>query len=409
MIRFSPDSLMEALLRPAIMALPKSWVYTEVMAPDLRFLFAALLGMGLLPSLWRRLGTSDPLRHTYLLFGLVALAFVPWLLTGGNGRYFMPFILVVGVLCIALVWNSSLSVSMKYATLVVMLGTQGYVVSINSPWLPFDSIEWTRWRGPEYLELKGDPSVMAEKNVTYVTFTGQTHSFLAPKFPPNSRWVNLISFDGADFNHPDRVFSRAKRILGRATKLKLVVKAQPRASLPDSGGPNALAVGALNKEIGRYSLRIINGQYCSLARTEAVSGGGVLTSDTAEDIERIKALSGFWICPIQYTGMVASAQESKVEFEQGRLAIQKVEIICPRLFPPGQKNFKYQSYGLDRGYSESDSNLMYAIKDKKVYVKFMRAMNPQLVGHADDILKPSYRLDCGHFTSRESLPWSRGL
>ena len=39
MIRFLPDTWLDALLRPVAMAMPDGWIYVETMAPDLRFVF----------------------------------------------------------------------------------------------------------------------------------------------------------------------------------------------------------------------------------------------------------------------------------------------------------------------------------------------------------------------------------
>ena len=42
-VRFEPDTLYEALLRPVAMAAPDANVYVEIMAPDLRFIFVLAL------------------------------------------------------------------------------------------------------------------------------------------------------------------------------------------------------------------------------------------------------------------------------------------------------------------------------------------------------------------------------
>jgi hypothetical protein len=62
-----------------------------------------------------------------------------------------------------------------------------------------------------------------------------------------------------------------------------------------------------------------------------------------------------------------------------------------------------------RSYSESDATLTYVAAERVVYVKFLRALNPQRIGTVDEILHSTFRLKCDGFVSREGLPWMRDL
>src|SRR5262245_56703096 len=101
MNRFLPDTWWEALLRPLAMAAPDGNTYVEIMAPDARFLFAILLAALLI--FLRRKGAGAT-RGTWVLLLLVAVSFVPWLATTGNGRYFVPMLLLVGPLTLGLIY-----------------------------------------------------------------------------------------------------------------------------------------------------------------------------------------------------------------------------------------------------------------------------------------------------------------
>ena len=116
MIRFEPDTLRDALWRPLAMAAPNSDVYLEIMAPDLRFAVLLLLTVVSVVTLRR----SPRSRPVVLLLAFVWLAFVPWLMSSGNGRYFLPVLLAVGPLCIALIHRLPMRGRMR-ATLAVLV------------------------------------------------------------------------------------------------------------------------------------------------------------------------------------------------------------------------------------------------------------------------------------------------
>src|SRR4051794_31172481 len=101
MIRFIPDTWLEALLRFFVMAAPDGNVYVEIAAPDLRFAAIILLAVAVALS-WRRVGANK--RPALALLAFVLASTVPWLLTSGNGRYWMPVLLSVGPLAVGLVF-----------------------------------------------------------------------------------------------------------------------------------------------------------------------------------------------------------------------------------------------------------------------------------------------------------------
>ncbi|MBK6928755.1 MAG: hypothetical protein IPH15_14970 [Comamonadaceae bacterium] len=95
MIRFLADTWRDAILRPMAMAAPNSSVYIEIAAPDFRFALA--LGLGFLALISTRKASRAPgWLPTLALFALVFLSFIPWMRTTGNGRYFMPYLILIG-------------------------------------------------------------------------------------------------------------------------------------------------------------------------------------------------------------------------------------------------------------------------------------------------------------------------
>lgn len=410
MIRFSPDSLLEALLRPVVMALPQGWVYTEITAPDLRFAWLLLLCLACpVVSAWhrRRWSVSTPVVTCLLLF---PPAFALWLASGGNGRYFMPYILLVGVASVGVLYAAPFTRPMRLTMLALIMVLQSGAVWVNSPWQPFDSLEWIRWRTSSYFDVDVS-AIERHENVMYVTFAGQSHSFVAPYFPASSKWMNLSSFEGRDFlagNEP--VVRGARRRLRESQDIRVMLRSQPRQAEAETGLPNKLALESINGYLAQFGLSIKSHGLCWLLPSKSLGAMTMLvSSDTPEEITKLKSHAGFWVCQLAFSGTRAATAEGRAQTEHAKEIIGRVEQLCPRLFPPGQQELKRVGYGFIRSYSESDATLTYVVTEGVVYVKFLRALNPQRIGVVDEILHPSFQLRCDGFISREGLPWMRDL
>ncbi|RYF64837.1 MAG: hypothetical protein EOO29_41600, partial [Comamonadaceae bacterium] len=241
MNRFIPDSITEALLRPIAMAAPNGWVYIEVIAPDFRFVFLGLLLLLALAVGWK----TRRFRPTaWILVGFTAVAFGPWLATTGNGRYFIPLLVVAGVLCVAFVHALPVTRSLRLVLALLMLAIQGFAVYQNNPWSPWNAWGMAEWREPPYYPLELDDEARTQP-ATYVTVSTITYSLVAPLFHPDSRWVNVASLSGAEPDTPD--LRRAMAIIAAAPRLLLFMPAIPEEATPD-GLPTARAF----ENMGRY-------------------------------------------------------------------------------------------------------------------------------------------------------------
>ena len=90
--RFIPRDIWDWLLRPLYMVDPVANVYTEVRAPDARFLALFCLAPFALWKLRSQLKTNA-LVALLLLF---LIGWIFWMVTSGNGRYLMPWALIAG-------------------------------------------------------------------------------------------------------------------------------------------------------------------------------------------------------------------------------------------------------------------------------------------------------------------------
>ncbi len=412
MIRLMADTWQEAVLRPIAMAAPNGWVYTEIMAPDFRFLFALGLAVVLLIAVLSGRWKLDGQRPVWLLLALIFVSFIPWMATTGNGRYFMPYLLLIGPLCIALIRLIPVTGSMKMSVAAIFIGLQGLAVYQNSPWTPFDSWASTSWKNNPYLTIDIDSGAI-DPEATYVSISNLSFSFAAPLFPRSSRWVNLSLFNGVDVTNDAGLYKPVRDILGNAKSLKLFQRAQPREMLDETGIPNIKAIAAINSYLQPHRLKVNEPKDCKLLKSRGFSSSNIkLAGESTKERERVLDMSGFWVCSLQYpvgsgSGSGAPAILSDSE-RRAKMVFEKMEQLCPRFFAPGQNIVGTHPAGHTRAYANSDSSLIIT-RNGDIYFTYARTLNPQLVARAEDILKTDSTFDCNKFKGRAGLPWEREI
>ncbi len=149
MIRFLPDSWRDAVLRPFAMAAPDGGVYVEIMAPDFRFAFILLLIPVLTLLVVLRPWRNPSFKPVAILLTATAMAFVPWMLTTGNGRYFIPFLLVAGPLCLGLVYLLPTTRAFRLAIATCLVAIQATAIYETNPFRLWD---WARWQDAPYFQ-----------------------------------------------------------------------------------------------------------------------------------------------------------------------------------------------------------------------------------------------------------------
>jgi hypothetical protein len=412
MNRFIPDSLLEALLRPLAMAAPNGWVYIEVIAPDFRFLFLGLLGLLSAAMAWKSRGAPAII---WALAGFTAVAFVPWLITTGNGRYFIPVLVLGGILCVAFVHRLPVTRSLRVTLVLVMIAVQGVAVLQNNPWGPWNAWGLFEWRQPPYYPLELDAQAR-EQPATYVTMSVITYSLVAPLFPKESRWINLSSLAGAEDATPDLV--RAQALLRSAERLRIFLPSMPSSSTFD-GRPNAAVVKRIGQFLQLHQLAFARGgEGCRLLpmreQTQGLRGADAAEAPERTEPEQPDAAkpyprAGFWVCEGRYAPQAPVAPDTFPPVDPRYLeALTVLERSCPRLFPAGQKKVVPLPSGVLRHYASADMKV-YVFTDGTVYYKYHRALNFVSVGTVDKLLAPGFTMSCDEVPGRSGLPWDRGI
>jgi len=400
MIRFLPDTWLDALLRPVAMAMPDGWVYVETMAPDLRFVFVLLLLILLLVALVARgTGRTKALKPMLVLLATCTAAFVIWLLTTGNGRYFIAFLLVVGPLCVAIVYRLPMTQGFRLTLALGLLGVQGFVVHESSP---FDTWAWARWSDAPYFQVDVPPD-MATQARSYVTMSTISYSLIAPLFPPASRWMNIN--DAPRDGQASIAGKKVQSFLADGgSQLTLLVPSIPLHATAE-GLPDSEVISALNALLAEYSLRIKQPAACRFLRSKGALSVAKVNADN--DAEAKAQKIGFWACPLRYSASeaVPKSQTGPNRFDR---VFEKVEALCPRFFPPRGARTLQINNGELRHYKGTDMKV-YVWNDGTVMYRYFRSYSPEMIGTVDDVVSGKATLDCDKLRGRSGLPWERSI
>lgn len=395
MIRFLPDTWREALLRPLAMASPDGGVYVELIAPDFRFVFIVLLAFTWVLMARR---TERRLTPPLVLAALTTLAFVPWLSTTGNGRYFIAFLLIAGPLCIGLAHLLPLTRSFRLTAALGMVLWQAFLIYQIDPWRTWGHMTWAD--GPAF-ELQVPPDVAA-KPATYVTLSSLSYSLIAPSFHTASRWVNIANLHGAARNAADNL--RAQTIIDAPGPLYTIFPTVPGGQQGDRMEPKL--ADAIDGLLARQQLSIEHSDACRLIPSPSMARLDVHRKNKAQ-LQEPAMLHGFWLCPLARRASERAVEHAAVPVATEQV-FSKLEQLCPRIFPPGGAVSLRIPAGAVRGYPDSDFKV-YVLDDGRVWYKYFRALNPVLLGKIPTVMAPEFSMNCLSVKGRTGLPWERAI
>ena len=393
-IRFLPDSWVDAVMRPLAIASPDGGVYVEIIAPDFRFVFIIVLFLAWL--IFAR-GNKRRTSPAFVLLALTAIAFVPWLETTGNGRYFIPFLLIAGPLCIGLAHLLPVTRGFVVALAIGMVSWQAFLIFESPPWRSWGHLTWGN--GPPF--AVDVPDEIAAQAATYVTLSSISYSLIAPRFHPDSRWVNISTQAGVIDKSPDGL--RIQELIAAPGLLRVLFPTVPGGQV--AGVIDTALAKAIDDLLARQALSISDEGQCRLLPSAGLAG---MTSSKLSDEQTAKpGVHGFWLCPLARHASARASKAAPIP-ERTERTFERMERMCPRIFRPGETVSLHIPSGAVRGYPGSDFKL-YVFDNGEVWYKYVRALNPVLLGRIDDVLTPAFSMDCEHIHGRTGLPWDRGI
>lgn len=356
--RFRPLTWAEFLLRPVYMLDPVANVYTELRAPDARYL--VLIVLAAVYAVIRRKVSQERRRAINAALVWTLAAWVTWLLTSGNGRYAIPLAMMAGMAATALareVWDwRSLHSALAKVLCVALVGVQVLSISLGSRF---------RWDGRPGASASPyfAPRVPAELRAqAFVIVNVDTRS---------ASWL-------APFVHPDSVFiSPAGQYLfkpGSPAGRKLVERLQ-------SGLPILVSYTGT----GELGTRDPVGQVASLFGLQFdPQRCHQVVMDTVHDFNTGHPLHvAQQLCPANYSA--ALSVQTVQRFNAQDALLDRIEDACPRLFRPRRPQTRCTTSGnCGRTYVNTDQSLM-VYGDGGVVILGYGGVQPAYLGTTEEI------------------------
>lgn len=378
-LRFVPASLAEALWRPFAMIAPVRMVHFEIPAPDLRYAFLLVLGVGLvLMQSWHRLrrvrmATREPPcvsgagRMPLALACALLISWAIWLAESGNSRYFIPMASIASVLIVYLTYRLCAGHPRVWAcATVVLLGVQIYQVQAGADFRP--PLPW----GDEAWFDVSVPKPLASQPSLYLSVGIQANSFVVPYLAPGSAFINI---DGLYLLGPDGTNgARIRKLIGRfSPHLRVLigdtrVTAEQETDVPhldnvdDAVAPFGLRVDTARcaRIVARYAPKL---QIITLARQ-------VPTLPISKWYTRYMVSCQLVPDPVHEDASIFRARGPN-------LALDRLEDACPALFRP-RRPLTYVAGNAAHGYrwarQYADTNVLAWVYDGRVKYE-------ELIGH----------------------------
>jgi hypothetical protein len=240
----------------------------------------------------------------------------------------------------------------------------------------------------------------------YVLISNISYSAVAPLFHPGSRWIGLGGLgSGGDTPDERRAQAMLAQVAHENLPLKLLVPSIPKYMGADLQ-PREELRAEINRLIADRRLALQEVGACKLlpSMTIAREALGDLRQARPELVRKL----GFWVCPLRYPVAPPPAPAPVPEIAAIDRVLDRLELACPRLFPPGEARTVRIGDGFVRTYPSTDLK-SYVLDNNEVWFTYWRALNSNLVGTRAQVMAEGFRLDCNSVNGRSGLPWERKL
>lgn len=361
--RFVPDTFGAFLLRPFEMALPGQGIHLENMAPDLRYT-ALLLVLALsalkyllsLPSV-RRWPASDPFppfegqRAFVALSAAFCLAWVAWLASSGNSRYFLPMGSIAAVVLASLIMRfSDRWRYLAYGVLtlaVVQVSTVSWAG--DKRWSP---VAW----GKNWFDLD-IPAPLRQQPFLYLYMGPRSGSFMLPFLAPGSSMSNLSGAWTVNPNAATRALMHTYS--GRIRVMRLTANERPTAEEMLTG-------------LVRFGLEPDMGSCLTIKMREH----SIFSS--------LPPYSYYVSCPVR---PLQWSQQRRDDFARQMRRVSalfdRLELACPAHFQPRGLSTESDGSKFWRVYGNTDVVLSLKVTGKVSFLNEFKREQPRLIGQMD--------------------------
>ncbi|AXQ30620.1 hypothetical protein D0B54_18885 [Solimonas sp. K1W22B-7] len=390
-LRFVPESVVDAFLRPFQMAWPIADVHTEPRAPDIRYATLMLL----IPA-WLFLNrfrvspagapqipdTAASFRVLPAVVLSVCIAWILWLWTSGNSRYFLPMSCIAGVLIAVLLVNVLRGPRAMAYAIAGLLGMQALNAYMSpSRWTPapWDD-QWFDLQIPERFQTAP---------YLYLSVSSPSLSFLLPYLAPGSGLINIsgthiLDPDGANGTKVRELMARNRGRVRMIAEVHLVTR---------DGAP-APAITDYDHRLQKFGLRVdpadcayfrVIGDFYSVVVGSSESSPHPPPAKSTGDTYAFTC----GLHPLPTVDRVASHEAQ----EHADVVFNRIEDSCPDFFSPRRPVTERKNMGWRRIYVNTDTQL-WTYNDLVLALRYPIDSQPVYLGKMHDWGQKTQSIDC---------------
>jgi hypothetical protein len=372
--RFVPETLTDALIFPWNAIRVDANIYTETNAPDCRFLaFAFLLTCLICNFSWKRWraikkGESEaPISVLPWLLVVWLSLYALWLYTSGNGRYFLPGLLLLGPVIVALFLHFRISHRGRIYAVALLIGWQIIQIKEGTQWR-WSTAPWT----PTWFEVQV-PKELKERPFLYLTPATQTSMFLAPFLHDGSAFSNVGGQVPLTLNGPGG--ERIRKLLEKYGKN--IRSLYPVGRLDDIDKAPDKVLRFYDGIYDRFGLQT-DRDSCAVIRRRNSS-----IQEAISDVTRITSAlhpPNSWAISCRLVPILGKRITNGEEAMRVDRVFDEIERKCPRRFDPAKPVTKKLFNGWARTYVNSDFSLLYSSDSGQIQYRFFEGGEPINIG-----------------------------
>jgi hypothetical protein len=376
--RFIPETISDVLFFPLDALRVDPNIYTETNAPDSRFLVLAILLIFFAAKLtrkkWRaaKEKSNDKVIDTLPWLIMVwLLLYILWFCTSGNGRYFLPGLLLLGPIIVALFLSLNGARRISVYGIALLIGWQIIQVleGATSRW---SSAPWTQ----TWFEVQV-PKELIDTAYLYLAPATQTSMFIAPFLNSGSAFSNIGGQVPLTLNGPG-----GKRLQSLLKKYGSNIRSlYPVSGLRSIDLASHKVLQFYDGTYDRFGLQT-DPTSCALIGRKApateISVGPSTRATHASNTAVSWAISCHLV-PVHDVRITGSKEAKRVDY-----VFDKIERKCPRRFDPAGMVTKKLFDGWARTYVNSDFSLLYSPDTDQLQYRFFEGGEPINLGALAD-------------------------
>lgn len=362
--RYIPESLAAYLAFPFQVALPKYWIYSELINPDLKlvavwFIVLVACFVWIAGRMTQRSSKHfAPSREFWVLLLFWCGSYVLWVSTSSAGRYGVLLFFVAGPLIV-------LGLRQLFPRHVLAIGLMLLSIQYGMLW----AAGIPRWgeRSPWSADWYNFdvPAELAHEPTLYLSAGANSLSFLAPRLHPGSSFANVSGQYPLSLDGPGAV--RFKNIIEKYQLTRSLLPIQETLPWSRLKHPSILRryIAKQNSVYGRFGYRATDD--CILIRQKEHGEGGkqILTCR----LERDSGAASEYI-----------AEKSRIE-----PVVAILEWACGTRLRPVGGALEKTDFGWQKFYINTDTTLV--ITNGELSLRTSRRMNPLYMGTTDEIMR----------------------